>query len=164
MLSWGAFAQGTGFPVVTEIAEVESSEGQTILEVFNMLSGDRNSYYLDAGTLGIGGEILQINLDPINKLFIPLGETLSEAVATLEGFQELFQTPGETREVEGCFGLIPDDSRVPVRLLSRKLIFTRLLEFSIREGELFRSTSVARSDFNSLLSSVKWYLKLHPEE
>ena len=53
----------------------------TELEVFYMNDENPRMYYASLGNLGIGGNIVQLEFDPIFELFIPLGGTLEEAVA-----------------------------------------------------------------------------------
>ena len=40
---------------------------------------DFDQYYLEVGNMGVGGEVIQINFDPVFVLFIPLGSTIEEA-------------------------------------------------------------------------------------
>ena len=64
-----------------ELATVESEAGgvtHTELMVFKMQ--DAGTYWLSVGNLGIGGEIIQLDFDPVFELFIPLGNTLEEAL------------------------------------------------------------------------------------
>ena len=165
LLYCGAFAQQKGIPVVMEIAQVSTRYDEPSLEVLQMPENEHDRYFLLAGTMGIGNAVIQFHIDPINKLYIPLGDTLSQAVETLQDLQEMFKNPDETREIQGCFvPLFPDDSRETVRVTSRKQLLGRILEFTIDREDHLRSTSVSRSDFNTLLFAVKGYQKLHPDE
>lgn len=71
-----------------------------MLEVFRM--EDNGTYYLSLGHLGIGNDIIQVQVDPLSELFIPLGGTLAEASETLNQMKDLYKRePGETIEMQG---------------------------------------------------------------
>ena len=168
-LSCFAFAQNSSIlRQRLEIAEISSEEHNTTLEVFYMDDENPRVYYLSLGGLGIGGDIVQIDFDPIYELFIPLGGNLDEAIAKLEELKDLYKMPRlDKTEITGCFAAAyPNDSRVQVTVTSRMFILSKLLEFSLpteTEG-LVRATHIYKSDFNSILNSVKLYKKLHPKE
>ena len=165
LLSWGAYAQKPDITRMSEIVEVESGEGEVTLSLFSVPVGDKPGYFLYVGTLGIGNAVIQFNVDPVNKLFLPLGGTLSESMETLQRLQEMYKEPGSSCEMEACFApLVPDDSRETVRVTSRKVLLSRQLEFTLDRGDHLRSTSVVRSDFNTLMFALKGYQKLHPDE
>ena len=70
-------------------------------------------------------------------------------------------------QVDGYFSLLaPSGDLIPITVTSRRLIFSKLLEFSIPDStqDLVRATYVDKCNFNSLLGSVKFYKKLHPTE
>lgn len=155
-----------------EIADYEVEGDATIenkLEVFYLADESPRMYYLSVGNLGVGTDIVQINFDPIFELFIPLGETLDEAVAKMEEIKDFYNQPKlATMELEGSFALAYPDNANPasITVTRRQLIFTKILEFSLPAGSegLVRATHIPRSDFNGLLSTLKFYRRLHPDE
>lgn len=161
-----AFAQETRIPQRLELVKFEMDEGQTQLELFNMPVDGQNHYYLSVGNLGLGDEVIQVQIDPLFELFIPLGDTLADSMDTLLQLQELFkQSPGASLEVPGCLAFgIPTDQTEPVKVTYRKPLLTRMLEFSVERDGYLRATHVSRSGFNSLVNSVKVYRRIHPKE
>jgi hypothetical protein len=152
-----------------EIAEVEESEGNHIcteLEVFYMADESPRTYYLSAGNLGIGNDIVQIKFDPVYELFIPLGSNLDEAIAKLQEIKDFYKEPRLAKmEISGCLApLYPNDNYEPVTLTRRNLIMTKLAEFSVPRDGMVRATYISRANIGSLLSGVKFYKKLHPKE
>ena len=155
-----------------EIAEVEvevSEDIATELEVFYMNDETPRTYYLSLGHLGIGGDIVQIDFDPLFELFIPLGGTLEESIAKMQEISEFYKMPKlSTMELSGCFAVAyPNAELIPVQVTRRQLILTRLLEFSIPvpgNVDLVRATHISKGDFVSLLNALKFYRKLHPGE
>ena len=147
-----------------ELAEVTSEENNVELEVFKMQ--DNGQYYLSVGHLGIGDDVIQLQIDPLFELFIPLGESASEALENLKKIQSYYKfAPDRYTETEGCLCMsYPDDNFEPVRVTYKKLIVSRVLEFSIRRPSGMRATFIPRSSFNSLVGSFKFYCKLHPSE
>ncbi len=161
-----AFAQQTKIPQRLELVEIEINDGQFNLEVFNMPKDGENSYFLSVSRLGIGDDFVQLKIDPVSELFVPLGETLEETVETLQFMQRLFKAdPGTAIEMDGCVGIgFPSDKLETVRVTHRQLVLSHLLEFSISRGNYVRAAHVPRSDFNSLITSLGVYRKLHPNE
>ncbi len=151
-----------------EIAEVSSESTGTDIEVFYMHDESPRVYYLSLGRLGIGSDIVQVEFDPFYELFIPLGSNLDEAIDKMETINDFYDLPnlGQT-EVLGSFAVAyPTDKPVLVTVTCRRLLFSRLLEFSLptdTEG-LVRATHIHRSNFRSLLGALKFYRKLHPDE
>lgn len=164
-LSAGLFAQETPFPQIREIAEIENDD-QPVLSLFSMVQDGQDAYFLNVGTLGIGDEVIQLQFDPLFKLFIPLGGTLTEAIGTLEMLQGHFQQPKDAvMEIEACFApLFPNGNRETVTVTNRKRLLSHQLEFSIGQEGYLRATYVSRSDFNNLLGSARFYRKIHPNE
>ena len=76
-----AFAQGSILKQTLEIAEVEINDGEVSLSVFDMPEEGQHQYFLCVGTLGIGDDFIQLQIDPVFQLFLPLGNTLEEAQA-----------------------------------------------------------------------------------
>jgi hypothetical protein len=159
-----SFAQDKKIPQRLELVEIEANGTQ--IEVFNLPIDGDNNYYLSVGTLGIGDETVQVQFDPLFELFIPLGETLEEAAETLQFMQQLFKTEiGTAIEVDGCLAAgIPNDKTEIARVTYRKSMLTHLLEFSLEREGYIRATHIPRSEFNSLISSLNVYRKLHPNE
>ena len=152
-----------------EIAECSSEEHSTSLEVFYMNDESPRTYYLSLGNLGIGGDIVQLEFDPVFELFIPLGGSVEEAIARMEEIKALYKMPRLSQtEIKASFAaLYPTDKSYTVTVTSRRFLFSKVLEFSIPvEGNdpLVRATHIYRSDFNSLLSSLKIYKRLHPRQ
>ncbi|MBP5504796.1 MAG: hypothetical protein J6X89_01685 [Bacteroidales bacterium] len=153
-----------------EIAQVESEEANirfTNLEVFYMYDESPRQYYLSVGNLGIGGDLISINFDPIYELFIPLGSTLEEAVAKLQEIKAFYKKPKRSSmQLDGCLSaMYPDNNKLePVTLTTRKIILTKTMEFSVPRDNYLRVTYVPKADFASLLTSVKVYKKLHPKQ
>lgn len=159
-----AFGQNGPFRQRLELAEVEINDGEVELEVFKM--EDNGQYYLSVGHLGIGDDIIQFQIDPLYELFIPLGDNLTQAIQKLDQIKDAYNMgTGSSMEVEGCLNLAyPNDQFEPVTLTARRLLFSRLLEFSVKRDGYVRATHISRSDFNALVSSAKFYQKIHPNE
>ena len=159
-----AFGQNSILRQRLEIAEVEVNDGDVNLEVFQM--EDDGQYYLSVGNPGIGDEIIQIQFDPLTELFIPLGGTLEEAINTLDKFRDFAkQSAGRSMEIEGCLAIgYPNDKMEPVKLSTQQFIFSKILVFGVERDGLLRATQIPRSDLNSLVSTVKLYQKIHPNE
>ena len=143
----------------SEIATVE-----TELQVFRM--DNDGSYWLSVGHLGVGIDIIQIQFDPVYELFIPLGNTLDEALETLSDLQAFYKKPKQSAmEVQGCLAaIVPNDNLEPVTITSRRFLTSKILSFSVIRDDLIRATYISRSDFGSLVLSVKMYRKIHPKE
>lgn len=183
--SLSSFAQLSKIPQRNEIVSIEADEdvadpdflstlskflngGVDIREVFDAPSSDgAHHYWLTVGHLGFGDDIVQVMIDPAFELFIPLGDTLEEAQKTIESIHALFKQPkNSSMEVQGCLCLaFPDKDKLEtVTVTYRKPLLSKMLEFTIRRGDLVRSSHVQKTDFGSLVSGVKWYRKLHPKE
>ena len=91
LLVWSvtALAQELQLPQVLEIAEVDTESGYTACQIVDVPVGSQHHYFFDVGTLGFGDELIQVNIDPLFHLFIPLGDTLAEAKDMLQQLQEL---------------------------------------------------------------------------
>ncbi len=137
-------------------------------EVFYMNDESPRVYYLSVGDLGIGSNIIQMGFDPVYELFIPLGESLDEAIAKLESFRDFCKEPRlSTMEVQGYFSVAnPSGDPVTITVTARRRIFTKILEFSLPTSSdgLVRATYVSRGNFRSLAGGVKFYKALHPKE
>ncbi|MBR5042756.1 MAG: hypothetical protein IKX67_05915 [Bacteroidales bacterium] len=172
--SFAAFAQQAKIPQRLELVTVDLQVGdddsllsaEENLEVFNMPIDGENHYYLSVGHLGIGDDIIQFNIDPIFELFIPIGDTVAEALEYLQGLQALFNGPKNgSIETEGCLAAaFPNDNMEKVTVTYQKVLVTNLLAFSVERTGCTRATHIPKSQFNSLIRSLKIYRKLHPKE
>ncbi len=151
-------------PQRLELVKVEN-EVETF-EVFKLPQGDAFNYYLSVGHLGFGDEVLQVMIDPLFELFIPLGGTVAEALESMQNIQQIFkEAPGTSMESEGCLAFgVPNDKREPVKITLIKPLLSKTLEFSIRREEYMRAAHIQKSEFDSLVRGVKFYQKIHPKE
>lgn len=166
-LTVAAFAQGSILKQTLEIAEVEVNDGQVSISVFNMPEEGQNHYYLCVGTLGIGDDFIQLQIDPLYQLFIPLGDTLEEAQARLEEMKALAKEPSGTEiETVGCLALGNPSTGTPepVYMTSRRFLTQKLVEFSVKRNGFIRATHIGRTELASLLTGVKLYRKIHKKE
>ena len=172
--SVAAMAQLSKLPQRLELVTVDLEVGdqgsflstEENLEVFNMPEDGLNHYYLSVGHLGIGDNIVQFNIDPVFELFIPLGDTVAEALERLQGMQALFKGPKNgSIELEGCLAAaFPNDNMEKVTVTFQKVLLSKMLAFSVQRGEYIRATHIPKSQFNSLVRSLKFYRKIHPKE
>jgi len=66
--------------------------------------------------------------------------------------------------VTGCFApAIPNENRETVTVTSRKVLFSKKLEFKIERDGVTRATYVSRSDFKNLMVNVKLNQRWLPE-
>ena len=172
--SFAAMAQMSKLPQRLELVTVDLEVGdqgsflsaEENLEVFNMPIDGVNHYYLSVGHLGIGDMVVQIDFDPIFELFIPLGDTVAESLEYLQKLQALFKGPkNQSIEIEGCLAAaFPNDNLEKVTVTYQKVLLTNLLAFSVQRGDAVRATHIPKSQFNSLVRSLKVYHKLHKKE
>ena len=174
LLVWSvaSFAQKTKIPQRLELVTVELEVGdqgsllstEESLEVFNMPEDGVNHYYLSVGHLGIGDDIVQFNIDPIFELFIPLGDTVAEALEYLQNLQALYKEPkGTSIETQGCLSAAyPRGNMEKVTVTYQKVLMTNLLAFSVERQGYTRATHIPKSQFNNLVRTLKIYRKLHP--
>ena len=163
-LSAGLFAQSAQLTELKEIASIESNDG--MLDVFSVPINGERTYFLNVGTLGIGDEIVQINFDPLFKLFIPLGSNLTKAIETLGKLKDMYKEPAGTKtQMEACFAAaVPNDKLETITITRRKVLLSNMLEFAVEREGYIRATYVTKSDLSGILSSVKIYAKLHKKE
>ena len=150
-----------------ELATLETEVGgvpNVELEVFKMQ--DAGTYWLSVGHLGIGGDLVQLQFDPVYELFIPLGNTLDEAIGKMNELKAFYKKPRLSQmEVQGCLAAItPNDNFEPVTVTSRRLLTSKILSFSVKRDDMVRATYISMADFGGLLFSLKAYKKLHPKE
>ena len=168
LLSLAAFtavAQDGIIPKIYDVVTIEEN-GKTVLDLFNMPQDDQNQYYLSVGHLGIGDDLIQLEIDPLYVLFIKLGSTLDETTRQLQELRDFFKNPtGDTMQVDGVFAVgFPNEKVEPVTVTTRQILLAKKLEFSIERSGYVRATYLAKSDFASLMTSLKIYRKLHPKE
>ena len=161
-----SFAQDHKLPNRLEIAEVGVDEGDVQIEIFALLRDGQKSYYLSVGDLGVGNNVVQLHVDPLFELFIPLGNTLAEAQENLEMMKAMFkQSKGDTMQATGCLDLaFPGENLETVTITYTRFMLTHMLEFSVQREGYLRATHITRSQFKSLVNSLKLYRKLHPKE
>ena len=150
-----------------ELAVVETEVGgheTAQLEVFKM--NDTGTYWLSVGHLGIGSDLVQLEFDPVFELFIPLGNSLEEALAKMKELQAFYKQPRlSTMEVQGCLSaLYPGENLETVTVTARRLLTSNILSFSLQRDDFVRATYISKSDFGSLVFSLKAYKALHPKE
>lgn len=146
--------------VETELGGHETAE----LEVFRM--NDTGTYWLSVGHLGIGTDLIQLKFDPVFELFIPLGDSLEEALTKMKELQAFYKEPRlSTMEIQGCLSAIyPGEDFEAVTVTSRRLLGSKILSFSVQRDDLVRATYINKADFGSLVFSLKAYKTLHPKE
>lgn len=161
-----ASAQNSLFRQTKVVAQFEINDGANTLMVFSMPEDGQDHYYLSVGKLALGNEIVQVEVNPVSVLFVYLGDTLEDAQAKLEEIKALCKKPvGETLEVQGSLAVgYPDKDLEAVSVIHQKPILEHKLEFRITRENYILTTYIARSDFNSLAGSLKFYRKLHPKE
>ena len=150
-----------------ELATVESEVGGVVgitIEVFKL--ADAGTYWLSVGNLGIGGDLIQLTFDPVYELFIPLGNSLDEAIGKMNELKGFYKKPRLSQmEVQGCLAAVtPNDNFEPVTVTSRRLLTSKILSFSVKRDDMVRATYISKADFGGLLFSLKAYKKLHPKE
>ena len=162
----GLFAQTGKIPNVKEIVSLENENTDKVVEVVNIPDEGVNHYYLYLGSMGIGNKIIQIDVDPVTQLFIPLGNNVTDAVACMENLKTLFKEPkGSMREIQGSFRpFFPGDKLETVQVYRHQPLLTNQLQFVIERDGYERVTYIDKSEFNSLLSGLKLHGKMHPSE
>ena len=162
----GLLAQTSKLPTVIDIVSVEDENTGDSVEIVNIPVEGVNYYWLHFGEMGIGNRTVQINLDPVYQLYIPLGENITGAVATMEELKTLFKEPnGTTREIQGSFKpFFPGENLETVKAIKYKPLLTNQIQFVIERDGYLRLTYISKSDFNSLLRGLKLHGKLHPSE
>lgn len=162
----GLFAQISKIPVILDIVSIENENTGQTKEVVNIPVDGVNHYYLFVGKMGIGDRILQLDVDPINQLYIPLGNNITEAVAFMEKLKTLYKEPkGTMREIQGCLKpFFPGEEFETVKVYRHQPFLTNQLQFVIERSEYERVNYIDKSEFNSLLSGLKFHGKLNPSE
>lgn len=163
LLPFSVSAQKSSLPLIDEIAQVEDADGNIVIEVFAHNKDGKTQFYLNVGNLGIGDDVVQLLFDPIFKLYIPLGETFTEAMESLTKMKGLFKAePGTVTEYTGNFApLTPTSELETVKVTTRKFLLSRQLEFALEREGYVRATSVSKSDFGSLMTNLKLNKKMY---
>ena len=160
------FAQTGKFPVVKEIVSVENENIDQTVEIVNIPSDSLNHYYLLVGSMGIGNRIVQIDVDPVNLLYIPLGNNVTDALAFMNELKTLYKEPkGTMREIQGSFKpFFPGQEMETIKVYRYKPLLTNQLQFVIEREGYERVAYLEKSDFNALLNGLKFHGKIHPSE
>lgn len=162
----GLFAQTSKLPNVKEIVSVEDENSGETVEVVNIPIDGVNRYWLHVGNMGIGNKTVQVELDPVYRLYIPLGNNITDAVAAMEAIKTLYKEPkGTMREVQGSFKpFFPTEETEAVQVYRHQPFLTNQLQFVIERDGYERVAYLSKSDFGTLLRGLKLYGKLHPSE
>ncbi len=164
LMPFMASAQNTILSQVDEIAQVEDGDGNTVLNVINLPENGQNHYWLSVGNLGVGNKIVQIQIDPAFELFLPLGDNLTDAVDAVEElFKQSKEPRGTTVKRQGClvFAVPSQDKLEEVTVTSRKVLFSRDLEFMLERDGYTRITYVSKSHLSTLNKGMKFYARFH---
>ena len=154
----GLFAQSSKLPVVKDIVVIENENTGQAVSVVNIPLDGVNRYFLHVGNMGIG--------DPVYRLYIPLGNNITDAVAAMEELKTLYKEPkGTMREIQGSFKpFFPTEETETVQVYRHQPLLTNQLQFVIERDGYQRVAYLAKSDFNSLLRGLKFHGKLYPSE
>ncbi len=160
------FAQTGKLPTVKELVTIENENTGETVDIVNIPVDGVNHYYLHVGTMGIGNKVVQVNVDPVGRLYIPLGDNITDAIAFMEELKTLFKEPkGTMREIQGSFKpFFPGEDLETVRVYRHQPFLSNQLQFVIERGGYERVTYLDKSEYNSLLRSLKLYVKIHPSE
>ncbi|MBR1575075.1 MAG: hypothetical protein IJ654_01360 [Bacteroidales bacterium] len=160
------FAQTSRLPDIREITSVENENTGETVAVVNIPVDSISHYWLHLGNMGIGNKTVQINLDPVYNLYIPLGGSVAEAVATMEELKTLLKEPkGTRRDIQGSFKpFFPSEQLETIQVYKFKLIVENKLQFVLERDGYERVAYLAQSEFNSLLRGLKLYGKIHPSQ
>jgi len=162
----GLFAQSSKLPVVKDIVVIENENTGQAVSVVNIPLDGVNRYFLHVGNMGIGDKIVQVEVDPVYRLYIPLGNNITDAVAKMEELKTLYKEPkGTMREIQGSFKpFFPTEETETVQVYRHQPLLTNQLQFVIERDGYQRVAYLAKSDFNSLLRGLKFHGKLYPSE
>lgn len=160
------FAQNSQLPVVKEIVSITNENTGRTVDVVNIPVEGVNRYFLHVGNMGIGDKVAQIELDPVYRLYIPLGNNITDAVAAMEALKTLYKEPkGTMREIQGSFKpFFPTEETETVQVYRHQPLLTNQLQFVIERDGYSRVAYLDKSDYNSLLNGLKLHGKLYPSE
>lgn len=63
-----------------------------------------------------------------------------------------------------AWGVPGEEPTENVKVITRKVLFSRYLEFSVEREDYVRAASLYRSDLKNLIFGLKSYRKFHPSE
>ena len=162
----GLFAQTSKLPLIKEITSITDENTGKTVTIVNIPVDDVNHYWLDAGNMGIGDKVVQVEVEHIFRLYIPLGDNITDAVAAMEDLKTLYKEPkGTMREIQGSFKpFLPGEGLETVKVYRHQPLLTNQLQFVIERDGYERVAYLDKSNFNSLLSGLKFHGKLYPSE
>lgn len=134
-------------------------------EVFPMEMRDgTRQYYLSLGEAFVGTHKFGVGTTVL-EVFVYLGNTMDEALAYMQSMLPWFdEAKGTQHEVQGrLIAIQPDGELQPLQVTSGKTL-GRWLEFSVEMDGAVLNANIYKRPFKSLISSVKFYRKLHPKE
>ncbi|MBO4475155.1 MAG: hypothetical protein J5737_00320 [Bacteroidales bacterium] len=160
------FAQTSKLPVIKEITSISNENTGRTVSIVNIPVDNVNHYWLDAGNMGIGDKVVQVEVEHIYRLYIPLGDNVTDALKTMEGLKSLYKEPkGTMREIQGSFKpFLPGEGLETVQVYRHQPLLTNQLQFVIERDGYDRVAYLDKSDFNSLFSGLKFHGKLYPNE
>lgn len=146
------------------ISSVELNDSHVEYELLYFPAEDHNDYYLNVGHVGVGDEIVQVYLDPLFTLYVKIGSSMSEAIATMEKLKEMFSTVGSTMELEGNLGIAyPTEKTETVYITCKKPLLSKYLDFSLKRDGYLRSAACRKSEIGSLTFGLKTHSKINPK-
>lgn len=159
-------AQSTIGPLAVRASIVEIDNNGLYCDVFSIVLDGQKQYYMSAGHVYMGDEVVKVQIEPMTEMFVFLGDTMDEAIEAMQNMKLWFNLPsGTINEVDGSFSIAqPKLEKETIRVTSMRPLLTRQLEFAVMRGDAVVAAHVIKSDFNSLLSGLKTYRKLHPKE
>ncbi len=152
--------------LASRMTKIEVETETAKFEVFSMELENGNHYYLSLGNVGLGNHTVQVNIDPVSEMFVLLGSTLDEAIATLDTLRNWVDGQKETfNEIPGCIAIIqPRPDLGTLNVMTGKALWSRYLEFSVDWEGLVVAANIQKGDLNNLRRSLKLYRKIHPKE
>lgn len=149
-----------------EIVEMEDDNGTTTFEIFAMDLEGGSQYFIDLGNLGYGNTTVQVNLDPVTRLYVKLGDSLEEAQATLTQYQtQMKAKPGTETTTIGYLNLaVPDEKNAEEVTVTTRKALGRYLQFVVQRDGYVRVATIRKSELGGLLFSLKAYRKIHKKE
>lgn len=166
--TFAANAQSLDLSRLSKRMEITTIEDDDIIkyEIFSMEDEGQKHYFISLGNVFYGDEIIQI-AEPVRELFVPIGDSVPQAQATLQEWQTLFKEKprSKTFTVDGCVSLgVPGSKFEPVTISYYKSLFTRYLEFRIHRDGYIGTASISKSDLSSLVTSLKIEHRLRPND
>ena len=160
------FAQTSKLPLIKEITSITNENTGQSVTIVNIPVDDVNHYWLDAGNMGIGDKVVQVEVEHIYRLYIPLGDNITDALKTMEELKALYKEPkGTMREIQASFKpFLPGEGLETVKVYRHQPLLTNQLQFVIERDGYDRVAYLDKSDFNALLSGLRFHGKLYPSE